>query len=101
MQNPSKDPDPSSPFCPIEEAIDEIRAGRMVVVVDSPDRENEGDLCMAADHVSPEAIHTTRRPLLGSLRTRYGCWVTPSFNLACGSPNRATTWAPGLTDSAG
>ena len=34
----------ASPFCSIEEAIEEIRAGRMVVVVDSPDPENEGDL---------------------------------------------------------
>jgi 3,4-dihydroxy 2-butanone 4-phosphate synthase/GTP cyclohydrolase II len=47
----------SSPFCSIEEAIAEIRSGRMVVVVDSPDRENEGDLCLAADFVSPEAIN--------------------------------------------
>jgi 3,4-dihydroxy 2-butanone 4-phosphate synthase/GTP cyclohydrolase II len=46
-----------SPFCTIEEAIEEIRAGRMVVVVDSPDRENEGDLCMAAEHVSADAIN--------------------------------------------
>ena len=46
-----------SPFCSIEEAIEEIRAGRMVVVVDSPDRENEGDLCMAAEYVSAEAIN--------------------------------------------
>ena len=46
-----------SPFCTIEEAIEEIRAGRMVVVVDSPDRENEGDLCMAAEYVSADAIN--------------------------------------------
>ena len=45
------------PFAPVEEAIAEIRAGRMVVVVDSPDRENEGDLVMAAQHVTPEAIN--------------------------------------------
>ena len=47
----------ASPFCSIEEAIEEIRAGRMVVVVDSPDRENEGDLCMAASKVTPAAIN--------------------------------------------
>jgi 3,4-dihydroxy 2-butanone 4-phosphate synthase/GTP cyclohydrolase II len=46
-----------SAFASVEEAIAEIRAGRMVVVVDSPDRENEGDLTIAADHVSPEAIN--------------------------------------------
>jgi 3,4-dihydroxy 2-butanone 4-phosphate synthase / GTP cyclohydrolase II len=46
-----------SAFATVEEAIADIRAGRMVVVVDSPDRENEGDLTIAADHVSPEAIN--------------------------------------------
>jgi 3,4-dihydroxy 2-butanone 4-phosphate synthase/GTP cyclohydrolase II len=47
---------PGSPFAPIEEAISTIRQGRMVVVVDDEDRENEGDLTLAAEHVSPEAI---------------------------------------------
>jgi 3,4-dihydroxy 2-butanone 4-phosphate synthase / GTP cyclohydrolase II len=46
-----------SPFASVEEAIAEIQAGRMVVVVDSPDRENEGDLVMAAQYVTPEAIN--------------------------------------------
>ena len=45
------------PFAPIEQAIADIREGRMVVVVDSPDRENEGDLVMAAQHVTPDAIN--------------------------------------------
>lgn len=44
-------------FDPIEEAIAEIRAGRMVVVVDDENRENEGDLVMAAEKVTPEAIN--------------------------------------------
>jgi len=47
----------SSPFATIEEAIEEIRRGRMVVVCDGPDRENEGDLVMAAQFVTPEAIN--------------------------------------------
>jgi 3,4-dihydroxy 2-butanone 4-phosphate synthase/GTP cyclohydrolase II len=41
----------------IQEAIKEIRAGRMVILVDDEDRENEGDLCMAAEHVTPEAVN--------------------------------------------
>ena len=45
-----------SPFAPIEEAIEAVRLGRMVVVVDDEDRENEGDLTIAAQHVTPEAI---------------------------------------------
>jgi 3,4-dihydroxy 2-butanone 4-phosphate synthase/GTP cyclohydrolase II len=49
---------PSSPqFCDVETALAEIRAGHMVVVVDDEDRENEGDLTMAAGMVTPEAIN--------------------------------------------
>jgi len=44
-------------FDPIEEAIEEIRAGRMVVVTDDADRENEGDLVMAAEKITPEAVN--------------------------------------------
>lgn len=44
-------------FCSVEEAIAEIRAGGMLVVVDSEDRENEGDLVMAAEFITPEAIN--------------------------------------------
>ncbi len=44
-------------FAPIEAALEEIRAGRMVVVCDDEDRENEGDLVMAAQFVTPEAIN--------------------------------------------
>ena len=46
-----------SPFATIETAIRELRAGRMVVVVDDEDRENEGDLTMAAELITPEAIN--------------------------------------------
>jgi 3,4-dihydroxy 2-butanone 4-phosphate synthase/GTP cyclohydrolase II len=46
-----------SPFSPIEEAIEEIRRGHMVVVCDGEDRENEGDLVMAAQFATPEAIN--------------------------------------------
>jgi 3,4-dihydroxy 2-butanone 4-phosphate synthase/GTP cyclohydrolase II len=50
-------PEPTSPFSTIEQAIEDMRAGRMVIVCDSPDRENEGDLTMAAELVTPEAIN--------------------------------------------
>jgi len=48
-------PEPS-PFATVEEAIEEIRRGKMVVVVDAADRENEGDLTIAAQFATPEAI---------------------------------------------
>jgi 3,4-dihydroxy 2-butanone 4-phosphate synthase/GTP cyclohydrolase II len=44
-------------LAPITEIVEEIRAGRMVVLVDEEDRENEGDLVLAAQHVTPEAIN--------------------------------------------
>ena len=47
----------SSSIAPIEEIIAEMRAGRMVILVDEEDRENEGDLVLAAEHVTPEAIN--------------------------------------------
>ena len=47
----------STPFATIEEAIEDIRQGKMVVVCDDEDRENEGDLVMAAQFVTPEAIN--------------------------------------------
>jgi 3,4-dihydroxy 2-butanone 4-phosphate synthase / GTP cyclohydrolase II len=47
----------TSPFASIEEAIEEIRAGRFVVVADDADRENEGDLTIAAQFVTPDTVN--------------------------------------------
>jgi 3,4-dihydroxy 2-butanone 4-phosphate synthase/GTP cyclohydrolase II len=44
-------------FATIDEALDELRAGRMIVIVDDEDRENEGDLCCAAELVTPEIVN--------------------------------------------
>jgi 3,4-dihydroxy 2-butanone 4-phosphate synthase/GTP cyclohydrolase II len=48
-------------FSTIDEALEDIASGKMVVVVDDEDRENEGDLVMAAEHVTPEAINFMTR----------------------------------------
>ncbi|MBP6902615.1 MAG: 3,4-dihydroxy-2-butanone-4-phosphate synthase [Burkholderiaceae bacterium] len=45
------------PISPVPELVAELAAGRMVILVDEEDRENEGDLVLAADHVTPEAIN--------------------------------------------
>ena len=45
------------PLCSLEEALDELRAGRMLIVVDDEQRENEGDLVMPAEMVTPEAVN--------------------------------------------
>ena len=44
-------------ICPIQDIVADMRAGKMVILVDEEDRENEGDLVLAAEHVSPEAIN--------------------------------------------
>ncbi|HZT05999.1 MAG TPA: bifunctional 3,4-dihydroxy-2-butanone-4-phosphate synthase/GTP cyclohydrolase II [Chloroflexota bacterium] len=62
------------PLSSIQEAIQEFREGKFVIIVDDEDRENEGDLAIAADHVSPEAINFMARygrglicvPIVGS-----------------------------------
>jgi 3,4-dihydroxy 2-butanone 4-phosphate synthase / GTP cyclohydrolase II len=64
------------PFSTIEEAIEDIREGKMVVVCDAEDRENEGDLTMAAQFVTPEAINfmaTHGRGLICLALTRERC----------------------------
>src|SRR6516225_10307097 len=49
--------DTNEGFCTIEEALAELRAGQMIVLVDDEYRENEGDLIIAAERVTPEAIN--------------------------------------------
>ena len=53
-------PSPAS-ISPVQDIVAEMRAGRMVILVDEEDRENEGDLVLAADHVTPEAINFMAR----------------------------------------
>src|SRR6201981_465255 len=48
---------PQTPFTDVPDAIEEIRAGRMIIVVDDEDRENEADPPLAAEKVTPEAIN--------------------------------------------
>ena len=46
-----------TPFASIDEAVEDVRNGKMVVVVDDPERENEGDLVVAAQFASPDAVN--------------------------------------------
>src|ERR1039457_3258935 len=52
---------PPAPFISIEEALDETRRGHMIILMDDEQRENEGDLCMAAEKVTPEAVNFMAR----------------------------------------
>src|SRR5271167_2820037 len=52
-----RDSQAEAPFVSVEEGLEEIRRGRMIILMDDEQRENEGDLCMAAEKVTPEAIN--------------------------------------------
>ena len=54
-------PDHNSPFCSIPDALADLRAGKMIILVDDEDRENEGDLVIAAEKVTPAAINFMRK----------------------------------------
>src|SRR5260370_32036423 len=53
------------PFCAIEDVLDDLRAGRMIVLVDDEHRENEGDVVIAAEKVTPAAINFMIRKACG------------------------------------
>ncbi|HEY1492648.1 MAG TPA: 3,4-dihydroxy-2-butanone-4-phosphate synthase [Steroidobacteraceae bacterium] len=53
---PAPGPAPGATFSPIDEILADLRAGRMVIILDDEDRENEGDLIMAAEHATAEAV---------------------------------------------
>ena len=55
-------------FCTVPEAIEDFRMGRMVLIVDDEDRENEGDIAVAAQFATPEAINFMAAHGRGSLR---------------------------------
>ena len=84
---------PAGEFCAIEEALDELRAGRMIVLVDDEYRENEGDLVTAAQHVTPAAVNFMIRHACGRLcvamsrpnADRLGLDLLPGVNLDPGA----------------
>ncbi len=111
----------------VEEAIEEIRQGRMVILVDDEGRENEGDLCMAAEKVTPEAINFMAKygrglvclpltgpkvdaldlpPMVGNNTSPFGTGFTVSIEARCGvstgisAADRATTILTAVADDA-
>lgn len=115
------------PQIAIEEAIRDIREGRMIILVDDEDRENEGDLCMAAEKVTPDAINFMAKygrglicmpmlaekidaldlPLMVDHNTSpYGTGFTVSIEARCGvttgisAADRATTILTAVADDA-
>jgi len=115
------------PHLSIEEAIKDIREGRLIILVDDEDRENEGDLCMAAEAVTPEAVNfmaTYGRgliclsmtpdkidsldlpPMVDHNTSPYGTGFTVSIEARCGvstgisAADRATTIQTAVADDA-
>src|SRR5262249_49892653 len=66
---PSAGDAPAPGFSSVEEILAELRAGRMVIILDDEDRENEGDFIMAAEHATPEAVAFMIRHSSGILCT--------------------------------
>jgi 3,4-dihydroxy 2-butanone 4-phosphate synthase/GTP cyclohydrolase II len=85
-------------FCTIEEALAELRAGRMIVLVDDPNRENEGDLVLAAEKVTPEAINFMVRNGCGILGLALSSAICDRLNLeplpGKNVDPQATPWTP-------
>src|SRR5579863_9181278 len=87
------------PFVSIPEAVEDIRAGRIVVVVDDEDRENEGDLTIAAAHVTPEVINfmaTHGRGLICLTLTEERC---DRLRLPLMSPNNTSNFGTAFCES--
>ena len=74
---------PTTEFATVEEAVAEIRAGRFVILVDDEDRENEGDLVVAAELVTPEAVNFMAREGRGLV-----CLALTAERCAAGAPRR-------------
>src|SRR5438270_2872142 len=90
---------PAMSFITIPEAIEETRAGRMLVVVDDEDRENEGDLTIAAEKVTPEIINfmaTFGRGLICLPLTSERC---DELRLPLMSPNNTSNFGTAFCES--
>jgi 3,4-dihydroxy 2-butanone 4-phosphate synthase/GTP cyclohydrolase II len=91
-------PETRDGFCTIEEALDELRAGRMVVLVDDEHRENEGDLVLPAEKVTPEAVNFMVRNGCGILGLALSSAICDRLDLeplpGKNVDPQATPWTP-------
>jgi len=67
QKNKKSEPEPQSPFSPIEEILEDLRAGKFIILVDAEDRENEGDLVCAAEHIDADKVNFMLRYARGTL----------------------------------
>ncbi|PID76461.1 MAG: bifunctional 3,4-dihydroxy-2-butanone-4-phosphate synthase/GTP cyclohydrolase II [Deltaproteobacteria bacterium] len=84
---------------PIEEVIEDIRAGKMIILVDDEDRENEGDLTMAAEAVTPEAINFMATHGRGLICLAMSSEITERLELPMMVANNTSPYGTGFTVS--
>jgi 3,4-dihydroxy 2-butanone 4-phosphate synthase/GTP cyclohydrolase II len=87
------------PMLTIENAIKDIRDGRMVILVDDEDRENEGDLTMAAEMVTPEAINFMAKHARGLICLPMAGWMIDRLGLPPMVENNTSPFQTGFTVS--
>jgi len=83
----------------INEAIEEIKNGKMVILVDDEDRENEGDLCMAAQHATPKAINFMARYGRGLICLSMADELADRLNLPLMTTNNKSQFGTAFTVS--
>ncbi len=88
-----------SPFSPIEQAFEDLRAGRMMILVDDKDRENEGDLVIAAEKATPEAINFMLRYGRGVFCLPMSKRRCEELNLHLQTSDNTTRWGTAFTVS--
>ena len=93
-------------ICSVEEAVEDIRQGRMIILVDDEDRENEGDITIAAEHVTPEAINFMAKYARGLICLPLGPSLVDKLDLPVSythlwaMPGRSITLPPRRASSA-
>lgn len=84
---------------PIEDVIEDIKAGKMIILVDDEDRENEGDLTMAAEFITPEAINFMATHGRGLICLAMSSEMTEQLELPMMVPNNTSPYGTGFTIS--
>ena len=87
------------PFASIPEAVEDFRAGRMLVVVDDEDRENEGDVTIAAEHVTPDAINFMAKHARGLICLSLGPDVCDALELPMMSARNTSRFGTAFCES--
>ncbi len=95
----SRAPIANMPISPIEEVVEDLRQGRMIILVDDPDRENEGDLAMLADAITPEAINFMAKEGRGLICMPMSGEVCDRLELGMQAANNTNAHGTGFTIS--